>query len=63
MTLTDFSDFAGENGIIVARRRYVTSGGLVSRIAARGLPNLFAQLGVFLVSTPERLGRPCLCAT
>jgi len=52
MTLNDFQDFCRENGIAVERQRFVTGGGPIARLLARLCPNFFAQLGIYVLTTP-----------
>jgi len=50
VTLHDFRHFCSENGIVVEAQRFVTTGGSLSRVLAGGWPNLFAQLGIYVVT-------------
>ncbi|MFW6107215.1 MAG: methionine biosynthesis protein MetW [bacterium] len=50
MTLNDFRDFCQECGIEVEQRRVVTSGNALAEAAAGFLPNLFAQLGIYVLT-------------
>ena len=50
MTLADFRDFCNENGIAIDERRVVHGHLPGSKAAARLWPNLFAQLGIYVVS-------------
>ena len=55
-TLADFRDFCDENGFGIADQRFVHSGRPGAATAAGVCPNLFAQLGVYVVTrriTPE----------
>ena len=53
MTLADLRDFCRDNGFAIDEQRVVHSGRLGSH-AARLCPNLFAQLGIYVVSTRPR---------
>jgi len=50
MTLRDFRGFCAENGIAIDQERVVTSGRALSRGLACAFPNVFAQLGVYVLS-------------
>lgn len=50
MTLADFRDFCRESGIAIDRQRFVHSGGPGSDTAVRLCPDLFALLGIYVVS-------------
>ena len=51
VTLSDFRDFARENHIAIEHESFVTSGGSLARRAARLAPNLFAQLGIYVLTS------------
>ncbi|NQT86589.1 methionine biosynthesis protein MetW [bacterium] len=53
VTLSDFRDFARESGIGIEREGVVTSGGSLTRRAARLAPNLFAQLGIYVLTNHD----------
>ena len=54
MTLADFRDFCAENDIAIRDQRHVCGRLPGSRLAARMCPNLFAQLGIYVVSRRSR---------
>jgi methionine biosynthesis protein MetW len=51
VTLNEFRDFARENHIAIEHERFVTSGGSLARRSARLAPNLFAQLGIYVLTS------------
>lgn len=51
VTLSDFRDFASENDIAIEHERFVTSGGSLAHRVARMAPNLFAQLGIYVLTS------------
>ena len=55
MTLADFGDFCADNGFVIDARRVVCGALPGSRLAARLRPNLFAQLGIYVVSRQQPL--------
>jgi len=54
MTLNDFRGFCAENGILVEQERFVASAGPAARALARAFPNLFAQLGIYVLASGRR---------
>jgi len=50
VTLNDFRDFCSENRIVIEKQRFVTTTGRLAGAAASAWPNLFAQLGIYVVS-------------
>lgn len=50
MTLADFRDFCGENALAIDQQRFVHGSTPGAATAARLCPNLFAQLGIFVVA-------------
>ncbi|MBL7223845.1 methionine biosynthesis protein MetW [bacterium] len=50
MTLNDFRHFCRNNGIAIESQRRVASPGFLAEHRARLFPNLFAQLGIYLVT-------------
>jgi len=61
MTLNDFRRFCADNAIAIDTQRVVASGGSLSRAAAWACPNLFAQLGIYVLTrspSPEPPPRP-----
>lgn len=50
MTLNDFRGFCAEDDIVIEAQRFVSSGGALAQKRARFWPNLFAQLGIYLVA-------------
>jgi len=54
MTLREFRDFCASSDIRIEQERVVTAGGALAHAMARARPNLFGQLGVYVVSRRQR---------
>ena len=49
MTLNDFRDFCAEDSIVLERQRF-TAGGTLPQAMVTACPNLFAQLGIYVIT-------------
>ena len=57
MTLADFRDFCANSGFAIADQRFVHSGHPGAAAAAALCPNLFAQLGIYVVARHRQPGQ------